>query len=176
MTTSVSAGPMSNGYQPSANFSVGPGGTMPSMNAQRMTSQMIPTPGFSSNPNQSYMNLESSSNSGGYSTIESTMISQPQLQKQPIGGQNSRILHNLGGQMGSGIRSTMQQKPYGFSNGAINGGLGLIGNNSPHVNEHGTSEGYMTGTSFVNTSKPLQHQYDQQQRVMQGWLVFLFFF
>lgn len=161
---------MSNGYQQSpANFSVGPGGNLSSMNVQRITSQMIPTPGLSGNANQSYMNPEPSSN-GGFSAVESTMVSQPQQQKQHIGGQNSRILHNVGSQLGSGIRSSLQQKPsYGFSNGALNGGLGLIGNNLPLVNEHGTSDGYLTGTSYVNSPKPLQHQFDQHQRpVMQG--------
>lgn len=158
---------MSNGYQQSsANFSVGPGGNMSSMNVQRVTSQMIPTPGFSNNTNQSYMNPESSSNGGGFSTAESTMVSQPQQQKQQIGSQNSRILQNIGGQLG---RSNLQQKPYGFSNGALNGGLGLMANNIPLVNEHGASEGYMTSTSFVNSPKPLQHQFDQHPRpVIQG--------
>ncbi|GMN48158.1 hypothetical protein TIFTF001_017334 [Ficus carica] len=165
-----SDGPVSNGYQQSsANFSVGPGGNMSSMNVQRVTSQMIPTPGFSNNTNQSYMNPESSSNGGGFSTAESTMVSQPQQQKQQIGSQNSRILQNIGVQLGSGIRSNLQQKPYGFSNGALNGGLGLMANNIPLVNEHGASEGYMTSTSFVNSPKPLQHQFDQHPRpVIQG--------
>lgn len=71
--------------------------------------------------------------------------------------------------MGSGIRSNLQQKPYEFSNWALNGGLGLMANNIPLVNEHGASEGYMTGTSFVNSPKPLQHQFDQHPRpVIQG--------
>ena len=143
---------------------------MSSMNVQKVTSQMIPTPGFiNNNPNQSYMNIESSSNGGGFSTVESTMVSQPQQTKQHIGGQNSRILHNLGSQMGGGIRSSLEQKSYGFSNGAINGGLGLMGSNLPSVNEHGTSEGYLTSTSYVNPSKPSQHHFDQHQRsVMPG--------
>ncbi|PON37055.1 Histone acetyltransferase Rtt109/CBP [Parasponia andersonii] len=165
-----SDGPTSNGYQQSpANFSVGPGGSMSSMNGQRLTSQMIPTPGLGGNTNQSYMNSELASNGVGFSAVESTMASHPQQQKQHIGGQNSRILHNVSSQMGSGIRSSLQQKTsYGFSNGALNGGLGLIGNNLPLVNEHGTSEGYLTGTSFVNSPKPLQNSFDQHQPAMQG--------
>uniref|UniRef100_A0A9I9DWN2 Uncharacterized protein n=1 Tax=Cucumis melo TaxID=3656 RepID=A0A9I9DWN2_CUCME len=31
--------------------------------------------------------------------------------------------------MGSGIRSSLQQKSYGFTNGSVNGSLGLIGSN-----------------------------------------------
>lgn len=144
---------------------------MSSMGAQRVTSQMIPTPGFnnnnnSSNSNQPYMNLESSNNSGGFSTVESTMVSQPQQQKQHVGGQNSRILQNLGSHMG-GIRSGLQHK-YGFSNGTLNGGLGMIGNNLQLVHESGTSEGYLTATPYSNSPKPLQQQFDQHQRLMPG--------
>ncbi|XP_021819938.1 histone acetyltransferase HAC1-like isoform X2 [Prunus avium] len=165
-----SDGSMSNGYQQSpASFSIGTGGNMSSMGVPRITSQMIPTPGFNSSSNQSYMNLESSNNGGGFSTVDSSMVTQPQQQKQHIGGQNSRILHNVGSQMGSGIRSGMQQKPYGLPNGALNGGLGLIGNNLPLVNESGTSEGYMTSTPYANSSKPSQQHFDQHQRpIMQG--------
>ena len=177
MTGYAFAGPVSNGYQQSpGNFSVGPGGNMSSMNVQRMTSQMIPTPGLTGNTNQAYMNPESASNGGAFSNVDSTMISQAQQQKQHVGGQNSRILHNVGSQMGSGIRSSLQQqKPsYGFSNGALNSGIRLIGNNLPLVNEHGTSEGYLTGTSYVNTSKPLQQQFDQHQRPAMQGTCFLF--
>ncbi|KAI9196308.1 hypothetical protein LWI28_022808 [Acer negundo] len=168
-----SDGTLSNGYQQSAaNFSIGSGGNMSSMGAQRVTSQMIPTPGFNnnnstSNSNQPYMNLESSNNSGGFSTVESTMVSQPQQQKQHVGGQNSRILHSLGSHMGSGIRSGVQHK-YGFSNGTLNGGLGMIGSNLQLVHESGTSEGYLTATPYSNSPKPLQQQFDQHQRLMPG--------
>lgn len=178
ITISTLAGPLSNGYQQSpANFSLSSGGNMSSMGAQTITSQMIPTPGFNSNSsnnnnnNQSYMNLESANNGGGFSTVESTVVSQPPQQKQHLGGQNSRILHNLGSQMGSGgIRSGLQQKAYGFPNGALNGGLGLIGNNLQLVNESSTSEGFLTGASYANSPKPLQQQHiDQHQRpLMQG--------
>lgn len=168
------AGTLSNGYQQSpANFSVGSSGNMPSMGVQRIASQMIPTPGFNNNSNQtnsssnqSYMNLESN-NGGGFSTVESAMVSLPQQQKQHVGGQNSRILHNLGSHMGSGMRSGLQHKSYGFSNGALNGGLGMIGNNLL-VNEPGTSEGYLTGTQYANSPKPLQHHFDHQRPMVQG--------
>ncbi|XVF26446.1 hypothetical protein REPUB_Repub14bG0017500 [Reevesia pubescens] len=170
-----SEGNISNGYQQlPANFPVASGG-MPSIGAQRMTSQMIPTPGFNSNSNnssinnQSYMNNQSSNNVGVLSTVDSTMVSQPQLQKQHGGGQNSRILHNLGRQMGSGIRSGLQQKTFGFPNGSLNGALGMMGNNMQIVNEPGTSGGYHTNTPFANSPKPLQQHFDQHQRpMMQG--------
>ncbi|KAK6284779.1 hypothetical protein POUND7_003731 [Theobroma cacao] len=170
-----SEGNISNGYQQSpANFPIASGG-MSSIGGPRMTSQMIPTPGFNGNSNnssisnQSYMNNQSSNNVGGLSTVESTMVSQPQQQKQHVGGQNSRILHTLGSQMGSGIRSGLQQKTFGFSNGSLNGALGMMGNNMQIVNEPGTSGGYQTATPFANTSKPLQQHFDQHQRpLMQG--------
>ena len=178
ITVSTLAGSLSNGYQQSpANFSLSSGGNLSSMGAQTITSQMIPTPGFNSNNNnsninnsQSYMNMESSNNGGGFSNVESTMVSQPPQQKQHHGGQNSRILHSLGSQMGSGIRSGLQQKAYGFANGALNGGgLGLMGNNLQLVNERGTSEGYLSATSYSNSPKPFQPHFDQhQQPIMQG--------
>ncbi|KAJ6321107.1 hypothetical protein OIU78_016333 [Salix suchowensis] len=170
---SRSDGNLSNGYQQSpANFSISSGGNMSSMGVQRTESQMIPTPGFinNNNNNQSYMNVESSANSGGFSTADSAMVSQTQQPKQYIGGHNSRILQNLGSQMGSSnIRSGMQQKSYGFANGPLNGGIGMPGNNLQLVNEPGTSDGYMTSTLYANSPKPLQQQLDQHQRqLMQG--------
>ncbi|XP_038714551.1 histone acetyltransferase HAC1-like [Tripterygium wilfordii] len=165
-----SDGFLANGYQQlPANFSIGSGENMPSVGMQRMASQMIPTPGFSSNNNQSYVNMESSNNGGGFSTVDSTMVTHPQQQKQYVGSQNSRILQNLGSQMGSGIRSGLHQKPYGLSNGALNGGLGMIGGNTQLVNESGTSEGYPAATPYATSPKTLQHQFDHHQRaVMQG--------
>ncbi|XWS20574.1 hypothetical protein CRYUN_Cryun31cG0113900 [Craigia yunnanensis] len=172
---SRSEGNISNGYQQSpANFPIASSG-MSSIGVPRMTSQMIPTPGFNSNNNnssinnQSYMNNQSSNIVGGLSTVESTMVSQPQQQKQHVGGQNSRILHTLGSQMGSGIRSGLQQKAFGFPNGSLNGALGMMGNNMQIVNEPGTSGGCQTVTSFANSSKPLQQRFDQHQPpLMQG--------
>ncbi|KAK7817506.1 histone acetyltransferase hac5 [Quercus suber] len=98
------------------------------------------------------------------------MVSQPPHQKQHHGGQNSRILHSLSSQMGSGIRSGLQQKAYGFTNGALNGGgIGLMGNNLQLVKERGTSEGYLSATSYSNSPKPFQPHFDQhQQPIMQA--------
>ncbi|XP_050225725.1 histone acetyltransferase HAC1 [Mercurialis annua] len=170
-----SDGGLPNGYQQSPNnFSINSGGNMPSLGVQRMTSQMIPTPGFNNSNNSninnhSYVNTESSNNVSGYSTVESTMISQPLQQKQYIGGQNSRILQNLGSQMGSSIRSGLQQKSYGFSNNGINSGMGIVGNNLQLVSEPCTSEGYMTSTPYASSPKPLQQHFDPQQRqLIQG--------
>lgn len=96
----IFAGTLSNGYQQSpANFSIG---------SQRITSQMIPTPGFNSNNNNSsssssnlpYMNVESSNNGGGPSTVESTTVPQLPQEQQHVGGQNSCIFHNTGSQRG----------------------------------------------------------------------------
>ncbi|MFQ6659376.1 hypothetical protein Gotur_028296 [Gossypium turneri] len=172
---SRSEGNISNGYQQSpANFPIASGG-MSSIGVPRMTSQMIPTPGFNSNNNnssinnQSYMNNQPPNNVGGLSTVDSTMVSQPQQQKQHIGGQNSLILQTIGSQMGSGIRSGLQQKNFGFPNGSLSGALGMMGNNMQIVNELGASGGYQTATPYTNSSKPLQQHFDQHQRpLVQG--------
>ncbi|KAL0327972.1 UNVERIFIED_CONTAM: Histone acetyltransferase HAC1 [Sesamum calycinum] len=181
-TGNGSSGALAGGYQQhsSSAFSVNSGGNnmMTSMGGQRMTSQMIPTPGFSSSSNndvnnnadnQSFMNMESSSNVGAFPAVESSIVSQPMQQKQHVGGQNSRILHNIGGHMGGEIRSTLQQKSYGLSNGPLNGGLGMMGNNMSMMNGPGTTEGYLSGTMYGNSTKPLHQHFDQHQRpIMQG--------
>ncbi|KAL0550652.1 hypothetical protein IC582_015174 [Cucumis melo] len=167
-------GPMSSGYQQSPSFSVGSGGVISSAGAHRITSQMIPTPGFSNNinhasSNQSYASRDNSSNGSGLPSVESTGLSQVQLQKQHIGGQNSRILQNLGSQMGSGIRSSLQQKSYGFTNGSVNGSLGLIGGNVQLLKESSTSEGYLTVSPYGNLTKPVQQSFDQNEKsLVQG--------
>ncbi|KAL4273799.1 hypothetical protein GQ457_13G018610 [Hibiscus cannabinus] len=168
-SVSRSDGNTPNGYQQSpANVPLASGG-MSSIGVPRMTSQMIPTPGFNSNNNTSNINNQSSSIVGGLSSGESTMVLQSQQQKQHLRGQNSRILHTLGSQMGSGIRSGLQQKTFGFSNGSLTGALGMMGNNMQIDNEPGTSGEYQTVTSFANSSKPIQQHLDQHQRpLMQG--------
>ncbi|KAE8689516.1 Histone acetyltransferase HAC12 [Hibiscus syriacus] len=152
-----SEGNISNGHQQSpANFPLASGG-MSSIGVQRMTSQMIPTPGFNSF-NYSSSSNSFSSNNVGLSTVESTMVSQPQQQK-PHGGQNSRILHTLGSQMGSGIRSGLQQKAFGLPNGSLNGALGMVSNNMHIVSDPGASVGYQTTAA-------LQQKIDQHQLPM----------
>ncbi|KAL7086653.1 hypothetical protein ACP275_13G014500 [Erythranthe tilingii] len=153
---SSSDGALTSGFQQSSPaFLVNNRGsnTATPLSVQRMASQMIPTPGMN-NSNNNYMNINAnnhtlvnaeSSNSRG---VEPTSASQPMLQKQHVGGQNSRILHNIGGHMGGGIRSTLQQKSLGLSNGTLNGGL---------------------GTGYGNPTKPLHQHFDQHQRpIMQG--------
>ena len=111
------------------------------------------------------MNLESSNSTGAFSTVGSTIVSQPLTQNQHVGDQNSRILHNLGSHIGGG-----KQKSYGFSKGALNGGLGIIQNNVQLMNGPAASEGYLTATSYGNSPKPLQHYDKHQQPMMQGTL------
>ncbi|XP_047947725.1 histone acetyltransferase HAC1-like isoform X1 [Salvia hispanica] len=171
-----SDGALSGGYQQSSSaFSVNSGGNsmVTSMGSQRMASQMMPTPGFNNSNssevnnnanNQSFMKMEPSNNVGAFQAGESSMLSQPMQQKQRAIGQNSRILHNIGGHMGGEIRSTLQQKSYGLSNGPLNGGLGMMGNNMSTMNGPGIS-----GTMYGNSNKPMHQNFDQQQRpVMQG--------
>nr|KJB66326.1 hypothetical protein B456_010G135700 [Gossypium raimondii] len=164
-----SDGNIHNGYQQSAaNYRIASGG-MSSIGVQRMTSQMIPTPGFSSYNNNSSVNNQSSNNVAGLSTVESKVVSQAQQLKQQVGGQNSHIWHTVGSQMDTGIRSGMQQKTFGFPNGSLNGASGMMGNNLQIFNEPGTSGGYQCTTPFSNLPKPLQGHSDQhQQPLMQA--------
>ncbi|XP_011100465.1 histone acetyltransferase HAC1 [Sesamum indicum] len=173
-------GALAGGYQQSSPvFSVNTGGanTMTSTGVHRITSQMIPTPGVNNSnnndinsnaSNDTLMNMESSNSGGVCPAVESTSASQPMLQKQHAGGQNSRILHNIGGHMGGGIRSTLQQKSFGLSSGPLTGGLGMTGKNISAMNP-GTTEGHLTGNIYGNSTKPLHQHFDQhQQPVMQG--------
>ncbi|WZZ69478.1 hypothetical protein YC2023_080848 [Brassica napus] len=127
-------GNMSNGYQhSSSNFGLGSGGNMTSMSSQRNTGQMMmPTPGFvnnntnnNNNNGQSYLSVEASNNSGGFSSAPMMAPQQQQQQRQSVGGQNSRLLHNLGSQMGVGLRPGMQQIMSNVSNNSTNGGVGM---------------------------------------------------
>ncbi|KAK6911210.1 hypothetical protein RJ641_023303 [Dillenia turbinata] len=141
---------LSNGYQQSAsNFSCNSGrnNMMPSIGVQRITSQMIPTPGLNTSGNQSYMNRDSSNNGGCFPAVDSTMVSQSQQPKQPVGGQNSRILHNFGSQMILWLRKWVYK-------------WGIW-----HVREQFTS-----ATPYGNSYKPLQQHFDQQhsQQLIQG--------
>ncbi|CAG7893858.1 unnamed protein product [Brassica rapa] len=153
-------GNMSNGYQhSSSNFGLGSGGNIASMSSQRNTGQMMPTPGFVNNSinsnTQSYLNVEASNsnNSVGFSAAP-MMVPQPhqQQQQQPrqdMGGQNSRILHNLGSQMSVGLRPGMQQKMSNVSNSSINGGVGMNAKSVDTLQRSGMQgEGY--GTNNVD--------------------------
>ncbi|GAU16144.1 hypothetical protein TSUD_297740 [Trifolium subterraneum] len=118
---------LSNGYQQSStSFSVGSGGNMPSMGVPRISSQMIPTPGFTVNSNHSHMNIDSSTNGSVFSSADSTMVPQSQLeqQKQHIGDQ-SHVLPNLGSQMSSGMRS-----------GSSDGYASNYANSPKHIHQH----------------------------------------
>lgn len=149
---------------------------MSSMGVPRISSQMIPTPGFTVNSNHSHLNIDSSTNGSVFSSAESTMVTQSQLQqqKQNVGDQ-SHLLQNLGSQMSSGMRSGLLQKPFTNSNGTINNGLGLIGNNIQHANEAGTSDGY--ASTYVNSPKHTHQHFDQNQKtVVQGNLSISLYF
>ncbi|XP_042009442.1 histone acetyltransferase HAC1-like [Salvia splendens] len=174
-------GALAGGYQQSPNtFLVNPGGNnmMTSMGSQRMASQMIPTPGIS-NSNTSDMITNTSNNNsmkiepsdvGACPDVDSTTASQPMLQKQHVGGQNSRVLHNIGGQIDSGGSSTLQQKSFGINHGSLSGGFGIMGKNMSVMNSSGTTEGYLSGTIYGNSTKPLSQHLDQhnQRPVTQG--------
>ncbi|XP_052726329.1 histone acetyltransferase HAC1 isoform X3 [Vigna angularis] len=162
---------LSNGYKHSAtSFSIGSGGNMSSVGVQRVTSQMIPTPGFSVSNNHSYTNMDPSSNNSSFSGVDSTLLlpsqSQPQRhQKLQDSDHNNHALHNLGSQIDGGRRSDLLQNTFD-PNGSINSGLGLIGNSIQIANELGT-EDYTS--AYSNSPKNLQQLFDQnQQPVVQG--------
>ncbi|KAI5428545.1 hypothetical protein KIW84_033508 [Lathyrus oleraceus] len=99
---------------------------------------------------------------------ESTTVSQSQLlqQKHHVGDQ-SHVLSNLGSQMSSGMRPGLLQKQVTNSNGDINSGLGLIGNNVQLANEPGISDGY--ASTYANSPKHIHQHFDQNQKpIVQG--------
>ncbi|XP_031503944.1 histone acetyltransferase HAC1-like isoform X2 [Nymphaea colorata] len=157
-------GLLPNEYQQTLpNISIGSGNNMlSSLGTQRHSSQMIPTPGL--NDSRSSMNASS----GGFSSVESIMASQMQQPKQYIGNQNSRMMQNIGGQMGMGVgmRSGLQAKSsaYGFPGGVLNGGLGTFGNNMPLMSGTAHADGYLSSPAYVNSQKPPQQHFDQQRQ------------
>ncbi|CAN4113860.1 unnamed protein product [Withania somnifera] len=180
MANMSSSGCLTNGYQlPTSNFLVSSGGNnlVPSMSGQRMTNQMIPTPGFNAscganlNSNtsaQSSMSLDSPNSIAAFSSVDSTIVSQPLQQKQHVAAQNSRILHTVGSHVGGGIRSGFQNRSYEQSTGPLDGGgLGMIENNS-HLVNGSASEGYKPATAYGNSPKSLPQHFDQHQSLMQG--------
>lgn len=174
------AGSLTGGYQQQSNaFMVNTGGMNmgTSMGAQRMTSQMIPTPGISnSNNNNNDINNANNNNLMNVelsNDVKPTIASQPVLQKQQLGGQSSHILHNIGGHMSGGIRSSLQQKSFGVSNAPLNGGMGMMAKNMPVMNGSGITEGYSAGTIYGNSAKSISQHFDQhhQRPVTQGILI-----
>ncbi|KAG9450176.1 hypothetical protein H6P81_010141 [Aristolochia fimbriata] len=160
---SASDGSLANGYQP-------PSTTIPMASGANMMSsmgmsraQMMPTPGL--NNTQSMPLSSDPTNGGGFSSVDSSMASQQQQPKPYIGNQNSRILQSLGGQMGIGVRSNLQQKAssYGYGNGSINGGM-PFGNNMQLINGSASSEGFLNVSPYGNSSKPVQQHFDQQRQ------------
>ncbi|ERN03959.1 histone acetyltransferase HAC1 [Amborella trichopoda] len=164
----VSDGPVHNGYQQTLG-NIGSGNNLvSSMGIQRLGSQMIPTPGL--NNQQSISVNPAGSSGGGFSSMEPIMMPHQQPPKPYIGSQTNRM-HNLSGQIGIGLRSGMQQKPsYGFPNGALNGGLPLVGNNMHLMNGTGPSDDYLSSSIFGNSQKPPQQQFERQrqQQLMQS--------
>ncbi|XP_071711216.1 histone acetyltransferase HAC1-like [Rutidosis leptorrhynchoides] len=158
--TSVPVGTMipnpslTNGYQQSTpNFNNPRGNSLiSSMGAQRMASQMIPTPGFNnsnSTSNQTCMNMNSSYSDIRPSTNDSTTVSQSLQQRQEVGGQNSRILHSLGSHMGGSIRSSLHQKANGCPNGSIIDSQ--IGNSPKTLPQHSNQQ-ISQGNGYVNNA------------------------
>ncbi|KAK9757047.1 hypothetical protein RND81_01G137000 [Saponaria officinalis] len=144
--------------QPVSNFSMNSGGNN-MMVGQRPMSQMIPTPGISGRNPQMPINVDNFINNGMLSSVDSSMISQ-QVPPRQAGGQNSRMLQNLG----SGMRNLLQQR---FQNGTLNSGFV---NNVQMVNGLSSSDPYLTTSSFGASSGSLLQSHDTLQRpvMMQG--------
>ncbi|KAG9141278.1 hypothetical protein Leryth_001754 [Lithospermum erythrorhizon] len=159
-------GSFSNGHQNlSSSFGSGAVGNNMGAGVERMSTQMIPTPGFSNtnNTNMENSNINNqsyqSNNAGVFSSAESSMLSLPLQQKPLASTHNGHILHNLATHMGGGIRSSLAQTSYGMLNGNFNGGVGMLGNDLHIVNGRGASEGYMQATIYGSSHKQLdQHQ------------------
>ncbi|XP_072953794.1 probable histone acetyltransferase HAC-like 1 [Typha angustifolia] len=154
-------GSISNAYQHTSANSAGSNvaSSMASMGLPRQSTQMIPTPGLNSKDVSMHPEY---SNGAGFFSAEGSMIPQTQQQKQYVGSQSSHIY--LGGQIATGMRSNVQQKPsaYGFPNGLMNGGIGLLGNNIQMANGPPASEGYMSTAPYNSSQKPLQQRFNQQ--------------
>ncbi|XP_042375024.1 probable histone acetyltransferase HAC-like 1 isoform X1 [Zingiber officinale] len=163
-SSNASDGTISNGYQfQSSNFALASGSIMssiPSTNAPRQFSQMIPTPGFNSQRTVS-ANFECSN--GGLSSTEFNMSPQSLQLKKYVESQNIHTLHNLGSQIGAGMRSNILQNgsPCGLSNGLANDALGFIGNNIQQ-SAPAASEGFQSPIPYSSSSKPLYQNLDQQ--------------
>ncbi|KAK9726769.1 hypothetical protein RND81_05G235900 [Saponaria officinalis] len=148
-------GSLSNGYQQSASsFSTNSGGNN-MMVGQRPTSQMIPTPGYSGSNNQTLTNAENSNNNVMFSSANSSVVSQTAPQRY-AGGQNSQMLQSLG----NGMRSLYSQR---LQNGSLNSGFGNM------VNGSGSSDSYLTTSTFGASTRPLLQPNDQlHQPTVQG--------
>lgn len=127
----------------------------------QQSTQMIPTPGL--NNFQPVTAHPEFSSGGGFLSNEASVSLQPQL-KQYVGSQTGRNFHAPLTQVGIKMRSNMYQKPptYEFSNGLMNGSLGLSGTNLQVVNGSTTSDGYLSAVPY-GTPERLQEHFDQQQ-------------
>ena len=135
--------------------------SMASTNIPRQFGQMIPTPGLNS---QQAISANSDCSSGaGFSSNEPSVAPQSVHQKKYVSSQNSHISHNLGAQIGGGMRSNVLHKgsSYGFSNGLANGALGLIGDNM-QLSGPTASDGFLSPAPYASSSKPLLQNFDQQ--------------
>ncbi|KAI4331127.1 hypothetical protein MLD38_029344 [Melastoma candidum] len=160
-------GMLSNNFQQTpANFSTASSGNvMPSVKVQRMNSQMIPTPGFNNtSSSHSYVNTDTSSSGGRMSMPDSGAVMQEQNQKLHVNNNNGRLLQSLGNQNSGLGRSNLPQKSYGFSNGALNGGLGAIGSGIQLPNVPNNSESFLPNSHYMASPKSLQNQVEQYQR------------
>ncbi|KAH9321216.1 hypothetical protein KI387_015855, partial [Taxus chinensis] len=144
------------------NISTGTGNhMMPTMSIPRVGSQMIPTPGLS--PQSMPMSCASS---GGLGHSNVDLLTAAQQQQQFSGGQNSRMYHNMNGQVGGTMGINMQPKnsSYGLLNGSMNNGMQLMSGTQHLMN--GTTSLSNTG-SYVTASRFGHLQMSSQQHINQ---------
>ncbi|CAM0947061.1 unnamed protein product [Alopecurus aequalis] len=160
-------GSMSNGYQhlttsaPLNSTTNNASSTMGQMGIPRQVTHMIPTPGFSNQ--QNVPANPDYSNGTGYFNGESAMTPHMQQQKQFSSNQSSHQLQHIGGHSNSAIHSSMLENSsaFGLSDGHVNGGMGLHGSNTQITNRNAAPESYMNMSSFGNSPRPLQQQFNQ---------------
>ncbi|KAG6522517.1 hypothetical protein ZIOFF_019657 [Zingiber officinale] len=164
ISLNASDGTISNGYQyQSSNFALASSSVMssiPSTNVPRQFSQTIPTAGFNSQQAVS-ANVECSN--GGLSNTESNVAPQSLQLKKYVENQNIHTLHNIGAQIGAGMRLNVLQNgsPRGLSNGLANVALGFIGNNI-QMSAPAASEGFQSPNPYSSSPKPLYQNLDPQ--------------
>ncbi|EEE56266.1 hypothetical protein OsJ_05304 [Oryza sativa Japonica Group] len=160
-------GSMSNGYQhlttsvPLNSTTSSIPSTMGPVGIQRQVTHMIPTPGF--NNQQNVPVNPDFSNGAGYFNGEPTVTSQMQQQKQFPSNQNSHQIQHIGGHSNSGMHSNMLENSsaYGLSDGHVNGGMGVHGSNMQLTNRSAASEAYINISTYGNSPKPVQQQFNQ---------------
>ncbi|EPS66649.1 hypothetical protein M569_08126, partial [Genlisea aurea] len=152
--------PVSGGYEQSSSmFPVNIAGdnAAAAVGIQKMTYQMIPTPGIRNQDG----NANYDDNASNFPAVEQSSGLQPLPQNLNVSNPNNISSQNINAAlMRGGVRS-MMQKPLV---GALNGGLGMMRNSVHIANGMGTSEMHLPGAAYGNLTRQLYQPFDQRQR------------